>query len=118
MIETKHKSPKSLTQKLPQNGALEAIRRGTTQQRKRDTFLYKVADFISAMIAWACFFIYRKIQEGVVFGEEIFQDQNFWYGILIIPAGWTLLYSIADRYHDIYRLSRMAPYTQQKFLTF
>ncbi|MEM6698940.1 MAG: sugar transferase [Bacteroidota bacterium] len=118
MLETKYKSPKFSPHQLPQNGALEAIRRGTTQQRKRDTFLYKVADFISAMIAWACFFVYRKAQEGVIFGEEIFQDQNFWYGIFIIPAGWTLLYSIADRYHDIYRLSRMATFTRTFFLTF
>ncbi|MEL6720165.1 MAG: hypothetical protein AAFP82_15750, partial [Bacteroidota bacterium] len=93
MLETKYNTPKFSNQKLPQNGALKAIRRGTTQQRKRDTLLYKVADFVSAMIAWACFFIYRKAQEGVSFGTEIFQDQNFWYGVIIIPAGWTLLYS-------------------------
>lgn len=103
---------------LPVNGTIQAVKNGTTQQRKRDTHIYKLADFGSAMLAWALFFIYRKWQEGGVAVGDVVGDHNFWYGIFIIPAGWTLLYSIADRYHDIYRLSRMATLTRTFFLTF
>ncbi|MEM9886572.1 MAG: sugar transferase [Bacteroidota bacterium] len=118
MQNTKYQNTPTDFKKIPQNGVLEAIKRGTTHQRKKDTFVYKVADFISAMLAWACFFMYRKLQEGSLFSDAILTDQNFWYGIAIIPAGWILLYSIADRYHDIYRLSRMATFTRTFFLTF
>ncbi|MEM0991933.1 MAG: sugar transferase, partial [Bacteroidota bacterium] len=118
MQNTKYQKATAGLKELPQNGVLEAIKRGTTKQRIKDTLAYKIADFVSAMFAWALFFIYRKLQEGSLFRDDILADQNFWYGIVIIPAGWILLYSIADRYQDIYRLSRMATFTRTFFLTF
>jgi exopolysaccharide biosynthesis polyprenyl glycosylphosphotransferase len=81
-------------------------------------FLYGCADFLAAMIAWACFFLYRSNAEGRKINEEIFQDENFWYGILIVPAGWILFYWIFDKYKDIYRLSRFATFTRTFFLSF
>lgn len=80
--------------------------------------VYRIADFITAMMAWACFFLYRKKVEEVPIDLEVFKDVNFWYGIIIIPIGWLLLYSIFDRYKDIYRLSRLATLTRTFFLTF
>lgn len=88
-------------------------------QRKRDTFFYGVADFFMAMIAWALFFIYRKTSvEGVAFSPEIFNNLKFFLGVVLIPTGWVLLYSIFDHYVDIYRLSRLATLTRTFFLTF
>lgn len=80
----------------------------TTTRRKWHTLQYKIADFLAAALAWACFFFYRKRLEHVTNSQEIFEDPNFWYGIIIIPVGWILFYSIFDRYRDIYRLSRVA----------
>ena len=71
-----------------------------------------------AMMAWAIFFLFRKRLEGVPLGAEIFQDPKFFLGIIIIPTGWLLFYSIFDRYNDIYRLSRLATLTRTFFLTF
>lgn len=72
-----------------------------------------------AMLAWALFFIWRKTSiEGVTPGPEIFYDPNFFLGVLFIPTGWVLLYSIFDHYVDIYRLSRLATLTRTFFLTF
>lgn len=71
-----------------------------------------------AMLAWAIFFLFRKRLEGVPLGAEIFQDPKFFLGIIIIPTGWLLFYSIFDRYNDIYRLSRLATLTRTFFLTF
>lgn len=88
------------------------------RQRQRDTFWYEVADFCMAMLAWAIFFLFRKRLEGVPLGAEIFQDPKFFLGIVIIPIGWLLFYSIFDRYNDIYRLSRLATLTRTFFLTF
>lgn len=88
------------------------------KKRRFHTFLYKIVDFITAMLAWACFFIYRKSLEGKSIDYEVISDPNFWYGILIIPIGWLLFYSIFDKYKDIYRLSRLATLARTLFLSF
>ena len=87
-------------------------------QRKRHTFFYGVADFFMAMLAWALFFLYRKHVEGAPIDGAILGDTNFTLGILIIPTGWVLLYSIFDHYVDIYRLSRLSTLTNTFFLSF
>lgn len=89
-----------------------------TRKRRIDTLLYKVADFFTAMLAWALFFIYRKYLEGAPIDLSILEDRNFWYGIIIIPTGWVLFYSIFDQYKDIYRLSRLATLARTLFLSF
>jgi exopolysaccharide biosynthesis polyprenyl glycosylphosphotransferase len=88
-----------------------------TPERKRDTLTYKVTDFLSAMLAWALFFLYRKHLEGGDW-QAALNDPNFYYGIFLIPTGWLLFYSIFDRYDDIYRFSRVATLTRTFFLSF
>lgn len=89
-----------------------------SRKRQADTFVYKVADFLSAMLSWACFFVYRKKLEGSVLDWSMTNDPNFWYGILLIPTGWVLFYAIFDQYKDIYRLSRLATLARTIFLSF
>jgi len=86
--------------------------------RKRHTFIYGVADFLMAMLAWAIFFLYRKDMEGVAFTPEIFDDPNFYLGVFIIPTGWVLLYSIFDHYTDIYRIARLNTLTNSLLVSF
>lgn len=76
-------------------------------KRQRDTYFYRFADFLSAMLAWALFFGWRKWMEGVPLDSTAFHDLNFYYGILIVPTGWFLFYSLFDDYRDIYRLARL-----------
>jgi exopolysaccharide biosynthesis polyprenyl glycosylphosphotransferase len=91
-----------------------------TRQRRIDTLIYTIADFITAMAAWTCFFLWRKWSvehtEGGVL--EILNDPKFLAGGLLVPIGWILFYSIFDNYRDIYRLSRLATITRTLFLTF
>ncbi len=89
-----------------------------TRRRRLHTLLYQVADFGTAMLSWACFFLYRKSLEGGSMDWHVFQDSNFWYGIVIIPSGWLFFYSIFDQYRDIYRLSRLATLARTLFLSF
>lgn len=89
-----------------------------TRRRLIDTLFYKFADFLTAMLAWACFFLYRKRIEGTPLDFEVLNDPNFWYGTLIIPVGWLLFYSIFDQYKDIYRLSRLATLARTLLLSF
>lgn len=80
--------------------------------------MYQAADFVTAMLSWACFFMYRKYLEGAPLGAATLNDPNFLYGILIIPLGWLLFYGIFDQYNDIYRMSRLATLTRTLFLSF
>lgn len=87
-------------------------------RKQRDILIYQIADFLTAMVAWACFFVYRKQVEGGELSQAIFEDLHFWYGIVLIPLGWVFFYAIFDRYKDIYRLSRLATLTRTFFLSF
>jgi len=86
--------------------------------RQRDTLLYGIADFFMAMLAWALFFLYRKSLEGAPLSAEVFQDPNFYLGVVMVPVGWVLLYGIFDQHTDIYRMSRLTTLTQTFFLSF
>lgn len=81
---------------------------------------YLVADFIAAMLAWALFFIYRKYAldpDNLIKDEQIFLDNNFYFGLLLIPAFWILLYALAGSYRNIYRKSRIGELGQMLLLT-
>ncbi|MFK7807851.1 MAG: sugar transferase [Saprospiraceae bacterium] len=87
-------------------------------KRRRDMFFYGLADFIAAMLAWACFYTYRKRIENIIPDWTILEDPNFWYGIGLVPICWLLLYSIFDKYNDIYRMSRLATLVRTFLLSF
>lgn len=79
-----------------------------TKQRRVGIIVYGIADFLTALVAWASFYLYRKVYiENYNFHESIFEDANFVSGIFLIPIGWVMLYAIFDTYTDIYRMSRL-----------
>jgi exopolysaccharide biosynthesis polyprenyl glycosylphosphotransferase len=90
------------------------------RQRRIDTLIYSVADFFTAMAAWTCFFLYRKwFIEGITLWDfSVLMNPKYLAGVFIIPIGWILLYTIFDKYHDIYRLSRLATIARTLLLTF
>jgi exopolysaccharide biosynthesis polyprenyl glycosylphosphotransferase len=70
--------------------------------------LYKFSDVLSAFIAWAIFFIFRKnVEAPEQSWGQVFGDQKLLLGLALIPLFWVLLYHISDKYKDIYRLSRI-----------
>ena len=78
-------------------------------QRKLELFIYRCIDFLSAMLAWFLFFCWRKKIEGFDISlPELFDDQKLIQGLFFIPIGWLILYSVFDKYSDIYRYSRLA----------
>lgn len=90
----------------------------TVKRRKVDGWFYLVADWLAALLAWALFFLYRRIKEGGQLNIEIFSDPNFFYGGLLIPLGWVFFYALFDEYRDIYRLSRLATFARTLLLSF
>ncbi|OSZ77354.1 hypothetical protein CAP36_13215 [Chitinophagaceae bacterium IBVUCB2] len=74
---------------------------------------YATADFISAALAWACFFFIRRalLYQPVVENGQLQTDNNFWYGIVFIPIGWLILYTIVGSYRHLYKKSRLFEFT-------
>lgn len=95
------------------------MQKNRNRQRRLHTLFYQASDFLTALLAWSCFFMYRKSLESEPLDwPAISSDTNFWYGLLVIPTGWLLFYSIFDQYRDIYRLSRLATLARTFFLSF
>ncbi len=87
--------------------------------RRRGIWWYIAADLFSAMLAWCCFFVYRKIFiELQTFEWNQLNDPRFFAGIIIIPVAWVFLYTVFETYTDIYRTSRMKTIFRTFGLTF
>ncbi len=88
-------------------------------KRRRHTLFYLIADFLTAMLAWFLFFMYRKaFIEKVAISPSVFDDINLFKGLALVPICWFLFYSIFDKYNDIYRLSRMSTLFRTFLLSF
>ncbi len=71
---------------------------------------YILSDYLTASIAWACLFLFRKIYIEGNPADNLtvyFNDPKFIFGILVIPICWLLFYYIVGTYTDIYRKSRL-----------
>ncbi len=78
-------------------------------RRRIELIIYRFSDYLTAMLSWFLFFIYRKkVESPGIELQEIVSDPKLLYGLLFIPLFWVLLYSIFDKYKDIYRFSRLA----------
>jgi FlaA1/EpsC-like NDP-sugar epimerase len=80
------------------------------KNQKKQRLLYILFDFLAAMVAWALFFLFRKIQiEPQVFGTDvpITFGPRFWNGITSLPFAWILLYYFTGFYDNMFRRSRL-----------
>ena len=76
--------------------------------KKLQVLKYITLDVIAAVVAWALFFVYRKMYlEPLKFGYDvpISFDTNFYYALLFIPIFWVVIYFIVGSYKNIYRKS-------------
>lgn len=81
---------------------------------------YVIADYVSAVCAWAMFFFLRKIfidHEPAVSTQLVLHDHRFLQGLLIIPFGWLLLYYITGTYTNIYLKSRVIEISRTFFVS-
>ena len=79
---------------------------------KKQTTKYLIFDTISAMLAWAALFLFRKLfveQIGFHDAGQVFCDTNFWLGLVLVPAGWLALYSMQGTYRNVLRKARAKP---------
>ncbi len=81
--------------------------------RKISIAWYAVIDFLTASLAWACFFFIRRLllHQPVTENGHLLADTKFWTGIIAIPMGWLVLYSLVGSYHSLYKKSRLFEFT-------
>lgn len=83
--------------------------------KKLQVIKYVVADLISATSAWTLLYIFRKLYvETVKYGTPIpvvFEQQFFW-GLAIVPLFWIVTYILTGTYRNIYRKSRLREFGQ------
>ncbi|MBR4229703.1 MAG: sugar transferase [Bacteroidales bacterium] len=78
--------------------------------KKKQTAKYIVFDTLSAMLAWASLFLFRKIfveQMGFHDAGLVFCDTNFWLGLVLVPIGWLSLYTLQGTYRNVLRKARV-----------
>lgn len=77
---------------------------------KRQKLKYIICDTLSAMLAWVALFVFRKVvleQTGFVDVGGVFHDRNLWLGMVIVPVGWLMLYTIQGTYRNVLRRARL-----------
>ena len=88
-------------------------------QRRIHIAWYIFSDFMMSALAWAIFFIFRKLLLGEpLHFNDVFTDINFWMGIVLIPAGWILLHALFGTYESFYTKSRLNELILSFFTTF
>lgn len=89
--------------------------------KRKQVLRYLIIDYISALLAWCIFFIYRKytINHSIFeqFSDNILNDKNFYIGIITIPIFWLILYTFSGYYRKIFRKSRLKELEQTFFVT-
>ena len=76
---------------------------------------YMIFDMLSAMVAWALLFVFRKVgleEQHLHDIWPILADENFWWGIVIVPLGWLALYALQGSYKNVLRKSRLKEFQQ------
>lgn len=81
---------------------------------------YVLADLVAASGSWVLFFLFRKIYlepEKYGYKVDVVFDQNFWYGLVLVPAFWITLFAVSGAYKDIFRRYRIKELGQTLFLS-
>lgn len=68
------------------------------------SFLLLLLDYLSASLAWAIFYFFRKIY---IENADLEINEVFYFGVFLIPFFWIFLYYLQGTYFDVKRLFRM-----------
>ncbi len=84
-------------------------------KKKLHPTVYLLSDFMSAVLSWILFFIYRK--QVIEFPGKHFQnvwlnDSKLIWGIVLVPVFWIFLYFVVGSYTNIYRKSRLTEFAK------
>ena len=82
--------------------------------RKIHITWYVLSDYISAILSWMILYFTRRLllQEPIYVDGELFLNNRFWLGLLLIPAGWIIFYALTGTYHSLYKKSRLNEFSR------
>ncbi len=71
---------------------------------------YAVSDYLAAALAWLGFYAFRThlLNDTGAYPISLI---SWFYILVIVPAGWLALLSLAGSYHSLYKKSRLAEFT-------
>lgn len=78
--------------------------------KRKSIYTLALLDYTSAMLAWMIFWAYRQQLLGNASFTEaysILQPFDIIIGLIVVPAGWLILYLFSGTYFDLYRKSRL-----------
>ena len=81
---------------------------------KKIISIYFIADLIAAILAWSLFYIFRKYN---IEYSSFTIDANFYYGLILVPAYWIVLYYIVGAYKNVLRKYRLKEFGQTLFIS-
>jgi len=79
---------------------------------------FVIIDFIAAALAWLLFIHILGAENGFAFNkfkDEVFVQENLFFGLIIIPLFWLILYYVSGSYKNIFRRSRLGQFGQTLF---
>lgn len=79
-------------------------------EKKISIVWYVVVDYVMAAAAWVVFYFYRSNALNDT-GAFPISTRSWLLILLIVPAGWLVLYTIAGTYKALYKKSRLAEFT-------
>jgi exopolysaccharide biosynthesis polyprenyl glycosylphosphotransferase len=73
---------------------------------------YALNDYVSSAVAWGSFFFFRKmlLHQPLSIDGVPATDHAFWMGVVFIPLGWVMLFSLLSSYTTIYKKSRLSEF--------
>lgn len=82
-------------------------------QRPIHSAWYLLSDYLAAVMGWILFYFARRyfLHERIIVDHKIFLNDRFWLGIIFIPIGWVMFYSITGAYNSLYRKSRLSEFS-------
>jgi exopolysaccharide biosynthesis polyprenyl glycosylphosphotransferase len=88
--------------------------------RRLQVTKYVILDWLAAFIAWSLFYFFRKqweVPDLLSHLNLIFDDRQFWLGIIVVPVIWLVLYVMIGAYRRIYRKARLKELGQTFIIT-
>ncbi len=87
-------------------------------QRQLELSIYRLFDLLTAALSWLVFFYYRRqLEDPSIDILDMLKSDRLHLGLLVIPLCWVILYTVFDKYTDIYRYSRLATLRRTFILT-
>ena len=90
------------------------------KERKRIIGWYVLGDLLASAITWFGVFLFRKcVIQGIPFSRSIlFEDNNFFKGVIAVPFLWLVFHYVTGTYTDLYKKSRLQELGKTLIITF